>query len=160
MKDGRKVIIRPLEKTDGPLLLELFGGLSPRTKYFRFLRQLRSLPEDMLYRFTHLDYPRECALAAVPEEQGIERIVAVARYGLAETETADLAITVLDSWQSAGLGSFLLKSIIAIGRQNGITHYSSMIDPGNFVIKYILLKLGYAVTYHLKDNAWYVEITV
>ncbi len=158
MKDGREALIRQLGEADGPLLLELFGDLSPRTRYLRFLRQLRSLPEDMLYRFTHLDYPREFALAAVTEERGKESIVAVARYGQAETDIADLAVTVLDSWQSAGLGSFMLETIIDIGRQNGITRYSSMIDPGNSVIKHILVKLGYTVTYHLKDNAWYVEI--
>jgi acetyltransferase len=114
----------------------------------------------MLYRFTHLKYPREFALAAVAAGPSAEGIVAVARYGQTETETADLAITVLDSWQSAGLGSFLLGSIIAIGRQNGITRFSSMIDPGNSVIKHILAKLGYTVSYRLKDDAWYVEITV
>lgn len=114
----------------------------------------------MLYRFTHLDYPREFALAAVAASQRAEGIVAVARYGQTETEIADLAVTVLDSWQSGGLGSFLLGSIISIGRQNGITRYSSLIDPGNFVIKHILSKLGYSVNYYLKDDAWYVEITV
>lgn len=157
LRDGREVIIRPIGENDGPLILKLFGSLSPRTKYLRFLRHLRSLPEDMLYRFTHVDYPREFALAATAAGP-CASIVAVARYGRTETDAADLAVTVLDSWQSAGLGSYMLESIISIGRQNGIARYSSMIDPGNFVIKHILAKLGYTVDYRLKDGAWYVEI--
>jgi hypothetical protein len=35
-----------------------------------------------------------------------------------------------------------------------------MIDSGNYVIKHILAELGYSVNYYLKDDAWYVEITV
>jgi len=161
LKDGRKIFIRPILPTDGPLLVDLFNKLSPQTIYLRFLSNLHSLPEEWVYRFTHVDYKKDFALLAIVPEEGKESVIAVGRYALNDhTGKTDLAVAVRDDWQRLGLGKLLLAKIVDIGRANGIFQFESLIAPHNEVIKSLLADLGYRVTYSLQSGFFVVDIYV
>lgn len=161
LKDGREVFLRPILPTDNDLLIDLFNRISARSIYQRFLRNLDALPEGMLHHFTHIDYRTESALVAVVEEEGKEAIVAVARYAYDSHENStDLGLAVRDDWQNAGLGKSLLKRIVAVARENGITRFVSMIDTSNTIIEAILRNLKYEVRYSLRGGFYQVEILV
>lgn len=161
LKNGMKVFLRPVLQTDGVLLVDFFNKISPRTRYLRFLRHLDALPEDMLYSFTHINYDSEFALVAFIDEDDTAAIIGVARYAVdPHDETADLAVTVRDDWQHFGLGTSLLAKTIDIGKEHGIFHFKSMIDPQNTIIRQILLSLGYTVKYSLRSGFFEVDIAV
>jgi len=161
LKNGREVFLRPILPTDGHLLVELFNKMSPRSRYLRFMTNLRELPEELLHNLTHLDYCNVFALACLVEEDGKDAIIAVGRYSLDPDENiADLALAVRDDWQQLGIGKALLLNIISIGKEHGISRFGSVMDPQNFIMKQTLLELGYQVRYFFRSGSYQVEILV
>jgi GNAT superfamily N-acetyltransferase len=161
LKNGREVFLRPILQTDGHLIVDLFNKISPQSRYLRFLRHLHTLPEDMIYHFTHINYDSEFAIVGVIKEDGKDAIIAVGRYAHDQHEDlTDLAVAVRDDWQHFGLGKSLLAKIIAIGKEHGIYRFESMMDPQNNIIRQTLLELGYEVKYSLRSGFFQVEIVV
>ncbi|MFZ2444962.1 MAG: GNAT family N-acetyltransferase [Syntrophobacteraceae bacterium] len=161
LKNGAGVFLRPILRTDGNLLVDLFNKMSPQALYSRFLRRLDALPEDMIYRFTHIDYVGDFALAAVIEEDGKDAIIAVGRYAYEpDDDITDLAVAVRDDWQHLGLGKALLARVVDIGKEHGILRFGSMMDPRNNVLRRILFELGYEMKYSLRSGFFQVEILV
>jgi len=153
LKNGKEIFFRPILKTDGPLLVDLFNKLSPQSVYFRFLRPLHTLPEELIYHFTHINYESAFALVAVIKEDGKDTIIAVGRYAYdPQDKVTDLAVAVRDDWQYLGLGKSLLSKIITIGKENGISRFVSMISPQNDVIRQTLQNLGYEVKYSFRSR--------
>jgi acetyltransferase len=161
LKNGKEVFIRPVRPTDERFILDLFNNLGSDSIYMRFLSPLKALPEDLLFRSTHIDYNTSFALAAVIQENGKESIIAVARYGYDSDENVtDFAIVVRDDWQGIGLGKSLLVKIFAIGKEHGISRFVSIIDSTNHAMKHILRKLNYKVEYSYITGVTQVEIFV
>ncbi|MEL7565898.1 MAG: GNAT family N-acetyltransferase [Dehalobacterium sp.] len=161
LKKGGKVFCRPILPTDGNLVVDLFNRLSPNSRYLRFLRHLHTFPQDMLYRFTHVNYSSEFALISMIKENGNDAIIAIARYAHStEDNLTDLAVVVRDDWQNLGLGKSLLKRVVDIGKEHGIYRFGSMIEPQNKKIRQILSELGYTMKYSLKSGVYEVEILV
>lgn len=161
LKNARKVFLRPILQTDGPHLIDLFNKLSPQSIYFRFLRPLRTLPEDLLHQFTHINYISEFALVATIKENRRNTIIAVGRYAYdPQDNTTDIAVIVRDDWQHLGLGKSLLVKIITIGKAHGISRFVSMISPQNDIIKQILWSLDYEIRYSPRSGYDQVEILV
>jgi len=161
LKNGSTVFLRPILHSDEHLVIDLFKRLSPDSVYMRFLRHLHSLPEDMVYQFTHINYSSEFALVAIIEEDEKGKIIAIARYTYSPNDNiTDLAIAVRDDWQHLGLGKPLLKKIIQIGKEHGIFRFGGMIAPQNRIIRQILLELGYKVNYSMRSGFFQVEILV
>lgn len=159
LKNGSTVLLRPILPTDGPLLVDLFNRLSPEARYLRFLSHIPALTEQMLYRFTHVDYCNEFALVAVVTEEGSDSIIAVGRYALdVEAKCADLAVAVRDDWQHVGLGKLLLINTVAIARDHGISCFGSLMEPENEIIRKMLSDLGYEVKYLYQNGAFHVKI--
>jgi acetyltransferase len=160
LKNGREVFIRPILPTDGPLVLDLFHRMSPASLALRFLKPLDVLPDDLLYRLTHLDYQSTFALGAIVQEDERDALVAVARYADEPDSPADLAVAVRDDWQQLGLGKWLLARILAIGKAHGLSRIGSLMDPQNSRMKQMLSRLGYPVSYSVRSGFFQVEITV
>lgn len=161
LKNGATVLLRPITPGDGPLLADLFSRMSPRSIQLRFLRRLDALPQTMIRRLATVDYDTEFALVAIVEENGKDAVIAVGRYGRDPDEGGtDLAVAVRDDWQHLGLGKPLLKKIVEIAKDHGITRFTGMMDPRNAIIKNVLSELGYRVTYSLKSGFFHVEIVV
>lgn len=161
VKGGREVFLRPVLETDAPLLVDLFNKLSRESRYLRFLRYMDSLPDHLLYRFTHVNYTSEFALMAVIQEDGKDAIIGVGRYAydqnLGET---DLAVAVRDDWQKVGLGKLLLQKTISIGKEHGVSRFVSVFDPRNNLIRHIVSKLGYKTRYYVRGGNLQMEVNV
>lgn len=161
LKDGRTVFTRPILNSDESLLAGLFERLSPQSRYQRFLVTLKSLSEDMLYNFTHVDYDSRCAIVAVIEEEGKDAIIAVARYASDPIENiTDVAVAVRDDWQQLGLGKELLKKIIQIGKDHGISRFVAVADPQNLAIKHIFSVLDYDVKFVSTGGYLHIMISI
>ena len=159
LKNDKEIFLRPILPTDEPLLVDLFNKMSDQSRYLRFLSHHPTLSEDLLYRFTHINYDSEFALVGVIKEDGKDAIIAVGRYTLELSENfADLAIAVRDDWQHFGLGKLLLASIVDIGKDHSISRFGSIMDPQNDIMKMVLQELGYDVKYYFRDGTYQVEI--
>jgi acetyltransferase len=121
MPDGRMVTLRPIRPADQAIARDFVNGLSPRSKYQRFMFTFRELPSEVLVRFTHIDYRRDMALIAVLDTPEGERQVGVARYStLADGRTCEFAIVVADDWQGRGLARELMQGLIDAACDRGL----------------------------------------
>ena len=161
LKNGREVFLRPVLHTDGDLLIDMFNKMSALSIFRRFLRRLNALPEDLLYRFTHINHESDFALVAVVEEDGKDSIIAVGRYAYdPDDDITDLGVAVRDDWQHFGLGKSLLVRVIEIGKEHGIFRFGSMMDPQNNIMRQMLLDLGFKVKYSPRSGFYQLEIIV
>jgi acetyltransferase len=159
LKNGRRVLLRPIRPSDRRLLIDLFRRLSPQTIYRRFLSHVRELPEDWLDRFTLMNYKSDFALAATIEEDGEEHIISVCRYHYSiYTENTELAMVVRDDWQGLGLGKTIASRLFEIARKNDIHQFEGMLDPTNEAITKIFNSIGCKYTLTLRSGFFFILI--
>lgn len=167
LKDGTRVFLRPIKPTDGNLLVDLFNKLSPHSVYLRFLFRLQALPEEWIYRFTHVNYRSDFALIGVIHEDtgedtgedAGEVCIAVARYHYNPlTGRTDLAIAVRDDLQNRGLGSIMLPKLVAIARKNGISRFEGTLDVQNSISLKVLSKVGLKMKIFPRGDLRYLEL--
>jgi acetyltransferase len=112
LKDGERILLRPIRPEDEPAHHELFRRLSQKDVYFRFFRAINDLDHRQLARYTQIDYDREMAFIATtggerPETLGVVRAVADA-----DNHTAEFAIVIRSDHQGVGLGHTLMDKLI------------------------------------------------
>lgn len=161
LSNGEKIFVRPILPSDKNLVIEFFDRLSPESVYHRFLQQLKSLPKDILYRFTHVNYPSEFALVGLTKEEGKDAIVAIARYAyITRHENTEFAVTVRDDWQHQGIGTALLKKVFDVAKENGITHFIGRTYPDNKFIMKILAGFGIEAKASMKNDFFEININL
>jgi GNAT superfamily N-acetyltransferase len=124
------IALRRLRAGERKPVLEVFAGLSERSRRLRFLGMKPRLPEhDIAYLVDVGGFGRE-AVAAVDQETGLT--VGIARFvqdpGAPE---AEIAFEVVDAWQGQGLGRKLLKELRALALAQGILRFRALIAHGN-----------------------------
>ena len=149
MKNGSPVTIRPIRPEDEPLLVEYHSGLSDRSVYMRYFGSLSlrtRVSHERLVRICFGDYDREIALVAEVQESDGRAIAGVGRLSrIHGTGEAEVAILVSDKYQNHGLGSELLRRLIQVARQEGITSLSAQMMPDNNPMQGITKTLGFKV---------------
>jgi RimJ/RimL family protein N-acetyltransferase len=124
------------------------NGLSERSRYFRLFTPLKFLPRHLIDQLMDIDYRRRMAFVATTQQGGAERFVGVARYcETDEPEVAELGISVSDAWQRSGVGSLLLRHLIAYAREQNIRRLVGMVLPDNEAMIALARRLGFTVRY-------------
>jgi len=136
-RNGALVRFRPVEVRDREQLRDGFRNLSPESRLHRFHSLAAELTDEQLAFLAVLDYHERFAWAAavgdLPDPPGVG-IGRYSRYQAPSPEglvTADLAITVLDSWQGQGVGSALLDALTITAHQNGIERFDTIVMAEN-----------------------------
>jgi len=122
LRDGRKLIARPIFSGDAPMLRRSFGELTAEEIRFRFLHPITELTPAYAHKLSDLDPAGAFALViveALPPEEA--RIGAVARAVIDEDgKDAEFAIIVGHEIGGFGLGSYLLNRISEWSRKKGM----------------------------------------
>ncbi len=125
LKDGTPVILRGTRPEDGPNIRQAFRKLERETVYTRFFGPKSDLSETDLKRLTSTDLDRDAALLVTKTSDGEVIVVGSACYFGTTDEpskrSAEIAFTVADEYQGLGIASLLLKHLVRIARQNGLT---------------------------------------
>lgn len=151
LPDGTPVTIRPIRPDDLAIETAFIEGLSPEAGYNRLFSPRHLQPEE-LWRFTHIDYEREMALIATACIAGCERELAVARYVRNDEDTeAAFAIVVGDPWQGTGLGTRLMRSLIAAAKAAGVRRLADVTLSTNEGMRALARKLGFIVKRDPRD---------
>lgn len=121
LQSGQVLTIRPIRPEDANIERAFVDGLSAQAKYFRFMQGMRSLPQNMLVRFTQIDYDLEMALIAVIVQDGIEQEIGVARYITNIDRTScEFAVVVADDWYRQGIAVRLMSALITSATGKGL----------------------------------------
>jgi len=152
---GGTYIVRPVHPNDAQMLQALVQGLSPESRWFRFVSRFQELPPSMLSRFTLIDYDREMALVAVVMERSVspdgtvlesERIVGVSRYVTNPDQTScEFSLVVADEFSGKGIGSRLMESIIDVARDKGLAEMDGLVLANNPDMLKLVRRLGFTV---------------
>jgi acetyltransferase len=136
MKDGTRVMIRPIRAEDEMLMQGFHASLSEQTVTMRYLSPLvlsERVNHERLARMTHNDYDREIALVVEGEENSQKAILGVARLSKLHgtDEEARFTMLISDAHQSQELGSELLERILLIGHDEKIKRVLALMSPEN-----------------------------
>lgn len=146
LKDGSRVLVRPVLSTDRVLLAREFERLSPESRYRRFFGPMKVLSDSFLEYLTSLDYVNHfawAALSADPGPFGEPQGLGVARYvRLSDPVAAEMAVTVVDDWQGRGLGRVLLDALVLEALENGITRFEGDVLMENGPMREMLRRTG------------------
>jgi RimJ/RimL family protein N-acetyltransferase len=130
LRDGRSVLIRPIQPSDAPALAEAIESADADTIRRRFLGGHPQVTPELLEHLTTVDYTSRFALVAV--EPASQRGVAIARYEPAGQDgTADVAIAVTPGWRDAGLATELLRMLAQAASERGIHTFTGTYLTGN-----------------------------
>ncbi len=162
LSDGTRMVVRPIKPTDEEMLKDHFYRLSEQTIYQRFFRSLKSLPHRDLVHFVNIDYTHEMGIIGIvrdPPPSERERIVGVARYFLnPATNIAEVSYVVQDDFQRHGIGTFLVRYLARIARENGIIAFDAEILPDNVAAMKVMHKLGFPVETKVTEGNYLLRV--
>jgi len=145
LRDGSYVHIRPIRPEDAPRLQELYGRLSRETAYHRFFTVMKRLPPDWAQILATVNYRRRLALVA--EHEGASgagvKIIGVGRYEPTdEPDTVEVAFVVQDDWQNRGLGTILVRDVLAAAAARGMRRFRAYVLSDNRRMLDLITRFG------------------
>lgn len=146
LRDGTRVVIRPIRPEDRQIEKEFVQNLSDEARYFRFLNAIRELNERMLTQFTRIDYFNEMALIAVIQENEREIEIGVARYIVdPDGKNCEFAIVIADAWQGRGIGSRLMVHLMEAAQNRGLETMEGLVLASNHKMLSLMAALGFRI---------------
>jgi acetyltransferase len=148
-KIGTSVLIRPIRPEDEPLMVKFHQSLSSASVFLRYFHMVsvdERVAHTRLIRQCFIDYDREMALVADVQKAGSDEheIVAVARLTKMRGELeAEVAVVVTDTYQGKGLGTELVRQLIAIGRDEKLERIVARILPENEAMHALARRLNF-----------------
>ncbi len=147
LSDGRTLYLRPILPEDEPALQALVRRLPPEDIRLRFFQTLKELPHALAARLTQLDYDREMAfvltepgVAGQTEMWGVVRMIADP-----DLDQAEYAIMLDPTLRGLGLGSRLMREIIAYASKQGIRELFGKVSQDNKAMLRLDQALGFAI---------------
>jgi GNAT superfamily N-acetyltransferase len=158
LRDGTRVLVRPVRGSDKPLFLAGFENFGERSRYRRFLSSKSDLATDELAFLTELDHADHEAVGAIDPVTG--EGIGVARYVRVSDrpEAAETAVAVTDPWQGRGVGGVLLDRLISRAVQEGITEVEATMLTDNAGMLRLFEKLGSLEVTHRDGNVMEIEV--
>lgn len=161
-KQGVSVNLRPIRPEDEPLMVNFHERLSERTVYMRFLQAMnfsQRVGHERLSRLSFIDYDREIALLAVRRTNEQPEIVGIGRISKDFTGSgAEFGLLVSDDFHHQGLGSELLRRLIAIGRDENVSTLHGVFLRENVEMIRLVEKLGFRVVETDREHILRAEI--
>jgi acetate---CoA ligase (ADP-forming) len=164
LRDGTSLLVRAVHPSDKPLVLALFGRLSPQSIRYRAFGAKSTLTERELIALTEVDFDTHVALAAVVRTPGEERLVGIARYIRfdargkldAKSSVAEAAFTVEDAYQGRGIGTLLLEHLAEIARAAGVEQIEADVLADNYRMMEVFVESGFVVRQALDAGIYHV----
>jgi acetyltransferase len=148
LRSGTQVIIRPIRPEDEPLIVAFHSTLSKQSVYLRYFYPMsleQRIAHDRLTRICFIDYDREMVLVAEHTDASSQRaIIGVGRLTkIRGLNHAEFATVVSDAYQGQGIGSELLRRLIAIGRDERLERVVADVLPDNRDMQRVFKQLGF-----------------
>lgn len=122
--DGRKLLLRPIRPNDAAALRRAFHRLTPEQIRSRFFFRMNELGEELAQRLCNVDADASAAFVVTDADDVAPadvEIRAEARMHVdTVTQSAEFAVVVDPAFIGQGIGSVLLRCLIAECRRRGL----------------------------------------
>jgi RimJ/RimL family protein N-acetyltransferase len=147
LKDGTAVTVRAARGDDGPKIRRAFHNLERHTVYTRFFSYKADVSDVDLARITGADFEGTVALLVTFGSGEDEVVIGGASYVVIDSVTAaersaEVAFTVEEDYQGRGIGSLLMRHIIAIARAKGLDRLEADILSHNLPMLHVFRRCG------------------
>ncbi len=142
LRDGSPVIVRPLERDDGPLVQAVFDAMGKEMRYRRFLGYKKQLSAQDLETLTAVDHHGHEALVAVHAETGEPLGIGRAIQEPGRPHTAEASVAVVDAWQGRGLGGLLIDLLVRRAHEEGIRCFTAVLVTRNQAMLHLFERTG------------------
>jgi GNAT superfamily N-acetyltransferase len=156
-KDGVKIVVRPVRMSDEPALQSLFYSLSSESARQRFMAHRSAYPHEEMQHLVDTDYVDTFGLVAIDPAAG--EVIAIARYDMdPATQFGDIAFAVRDAWQHRGIGTCLMRHMVAAARAHGFRGFSADVLAGNRGMLMVFQQSGLTVQSRFDGAAYHLEM--
>ena len=143
LRDGTRVLIRPIQKEDAAIERAFLERLSAGSRAFRFHGEVK-VSDAMIKRLTDVNCQRDMAFVALRHDEGEKREIGVCRFCVSDDGRAcECAVAIGDEWQGRGLGYLLMCHLIEVARQRGIEQMIAIVSTGNRAMGGLATSLGF-----------------
>jgi ribosomal protein S18 acetylase RimI-like enzyme len=158
LRDGRQMEIRSVRPDDRTELLEAVARSSSETLYRRFFGVRRNFTDQEIDFFSNVDFVDHVALVVVVEEAGRLVVAAGARYVVFEPGKAEMAFAVVDQYQGKGIGTTLMRHLVTIARQAGLSTLTAEVLASNSQMLKVFKKSGLRLKTRRESEVVHVEL--
>lgn len=156
LRDGKTAHLRPIGPDDAGLLVEFYGRVSDRSKYYRFFSPMPQLSDRDVKRFTQVDHDKRVAFVLTLQGQ----MIAVGRYDVVQPGEAEVAFLVEDAHQGRGIAQILLEHLAQAGRERGVERFIAEVLPDNQRMIQTFRDAGYRVVSAYEEGVLQLEFPI
>lgn len=142
VKDGWRVLARPLRPDDEPAIHEFLKHVTPEDLRLRFFAAMKEFSHAFIARLTQIDYARAMAFIAIDEATG-ETLGVVRIHSDSIYESGEYAILLRSDLKGKGLGWALMKLIIEYARAEGLKYVCGQVLRENAAMLRMCRHLGF-----------------
>jgi acetyltransferase len=144
MRDGTKILVRPVRPEDEPLYEPFFAAVTPQDLRLRFFAPVKEFGHRFVARLTQIDYARAMAFIAIDENSG-ELLGVVRLHADANYEHGEYAVLVRSDLKGRGLGYLLMQMMIQYARAEDLKIIEGQVLRENTAMLAMCRKLGFHV---------------
>ena len=153
LNDGTDIIVRPIRPEDAEIEAKFVRELSKEAKYFRFMNSIHELSQEMLVRFTQIDYHNEMALIAVRQGDNGDDQIGVARYTTnVDRKSCEFALVVSDQWRGRGIAHILMRNLMEVARNRELEIMEGQVLSENKRMLELMNTLNFEIEIDAEDN--------
>lgn len=152
LRDGSRVIVRPVARADAPLVHDFLERLSVDSLRLRFF----GIPsiDWATWWAVDVDYADRYALVAIAGPD----VVGHGAYVRIDATHAEVAFVVADAWQGHGLATIMLSRLADVAEAHGIATFVAEVLPYNERMLAVFRDSGFPVRLHHPNGASELEL--
>jgi RimJ/RimL family protein N-acetyltransferase len=161
LSDGTNVMVRAIRSDDAERIRDAFGRLDQEAIYRRFFSPKRDLSSTELKQLTEVDFDQVVALVATTEQQGVETLLAGARYAVQPGEpprSAELAFLTAGAYRGRGIAGLLLRSLEQLAREAGLSRFEADVLAENQSMLNVFRRTGLKMEQRREGNVAHVTL--
>ena len=158
LRNGRAIEIRALRPEDRAGLLAAVGRTSDQSLYRRFFAFKRGFTDQEVDFYLNVDFVGHVALVALLEDNGRPVIVGGCRYIVGPPGQAEVAFAVDDAHQGQGVGTALMRHLVAIARGAGLKELIADVLPENTAMLKIFRTSGLRINIERDPEATHLVL--
>ncbi|MHA1150113.1 MAG: GNAT family N-acetyltransferase [Promethearchaeota archaeon] len=148
LRNGKRVLARPIKLTDERLLQELYYSLDKKDRYLRFFAPVHDFRHKKVQSQIIIDYITDMIIVCEYSENSEKKIIAMGGFfKTSDPSTAEIAFITHEDWRGLGITKFLLNYLVDIARELRYRNFSGSILLENKAMLHIINQSGYNMTF-------------